>query len=264
MDKIQDRLLRGLSPGDMDYFYQPIYDVALGKITKAEVLLRVPDGTGGYFDTEALITAAERLHCVQALDKNAFRHACTVQKEFQEHRITELGVNLSPAACHDPCLIPEAIRLMNETGGCPDAICVEITELYKLKDEQVFYSAVQGLYALGLKVAIDDFGSGYSSIRRMLSIPFHTIKLDKSLVWGMANQPLARSLIGEIIQFASSNGLSVVAEGIETAEQVQVLSSLGCHYLQGYFFSRPVSKQIFFSLMEAQPPEQHKELAGVC
>ena len=263
MDNLTDMLLRGLSPGETEYFYQPIYDVAQGAITKAEVLLRVADSAGGYFDTEKLITQAEKLGCIYDLDKSAFRHACRVQREFREHGITELGVNLSPAACHDPYLIPEAIRLLRETGGDPSGICVEITEIYKLLDEQVFYAAVQALYKLGLKVAIDDFGTGYSSIKRMLSIPFHTIKLDKSLVWGMDQQPLARSLIGEIIQFARNNGITVVAEGIETAEQACILSGLGCHYLQGYFYSRPVPKKQFLDLLDAQPLSGEKRLVGV-
>lgn len=263
MNNLKEMLLRGLAPGEMEYFYQPIYDVAQGAVTKAEVLLRVADGKGGYFDTETLITQAEQLGHICDLDKNAFRHACQVQREFRAHGVTELGVNLSPAACHDPYLIPEAVRLLRETGGDPGGICVEITEIYKLLDEQVFYDAVQALYGLGLKVAIDDFGSGYSSIRRMLSIPFHSLKLDKSLVWGMDKQPLARSLIGEIIQFAQKNGITVVAEGIETAEQACILSGLGCHYLQGYFYSRPVPKEQFLALLDAQPPAGEKRLVGV-
>lgn len=252
MHDIQERLLRGVSPGGTEYFYQPIFDVARGKIAKAEILLRMSDGAGGYFDTETLITAAEKLDRIYDLDRNAFRHACQVQREFRAHGIEELAVNLSPAVCRND-LLPETVRLLHETGGDPGAICVELTELYTLLDEQVFYSAVQDLYALGLKVAIDDFGSGYSSIRRMLSIPFHTIKLDKSLVWGIERQPLARSLIGELIQFARKNGLTVVAEGVESAEQAQILSDLDCHYLQGYFYGKPMPKQQFFSWIAAQP-----------
>lgn len=262
MNDVKKMLLRGLAPGEMEYFYQPIYDVAQGAVTKAEVLLRVADGAGGYFDTEKLVTEAEKLGCIYDLDKNAFRHACRVQPEFREHGITELGVNLSPAACHDPYLIPEAVRLLKETGGAPGGICVEITEIYKLLDERVFYAAVQALYGLGLKVAIDDFGGGYSSIKRMLSIPFHRIKLDKGLVWGLDKQPLARPLIGEIIQFARNNGLTVVAEGVETAEQACILTGLGCHYLQGYFYSRPVPKEQFLSLLVAQPPAGEKRPVG--
>lgn len=263
MNNLQEMLLRGLRPGEMEYFYQPIYDVARGAVTKAEVLLRVADGAGGYFDTEALVTRAETLGRVCGLDKNAFRHACRVQREFRAHGVTELGVNLSPSACQDPRLIPEAVRLLRETGGDPEGICVELTERCELLDERAFCAAVQSLYALGLKVAIDDFGAGYSGLRRMLSIPFHTIKLDKRLVWGMDKQPLARPLIGEIIRFARNNGLTVVAEGIETAEQAGILSGLGCHYLQGYFYGGPVPRVQFLELVDAQSPAGRMRPAGV-
>lgn len=252
MHDLQEILL-GVSPGELQYFYQPIFDVARGRITKAEILLRIADGSGAYFDMETLIAAAEKLNCIYDLDKNAFRHACQVQREFCEHGIVELGVNLSPAACQNTCLIPEFVRLLKETGGDPEAICVEITEIYRLIDEQGFYNAVQSLCELGLRIAIDDFGSGYSGIKRVLSIPFHTIKLDKSLIWGLNQQQLAHSLIGAIIHFVRDNDLTVVAEGIETEEQAQILSDLGCHYLQGYYYGKPLPKKQFFSLVDAQP-----------
>lgn len=242
----QEWMLDSLERQGTEYFYQPIYEVSTGQITKAEILLRVQDGDGGYLDTESIVAEAETLGFIHQLDKAAFLHACLVQAEFYGHGITELAVNLSPAASHDPHLLSEAKRILFETQANPARLCIELTELSNVADMESFYASVRNLYSLGIKIAIDDFGVGYSGIGRMLNIPFHSIKLDKSLVWSLDGKPLASSLLEEIIHFAQRNQLSVVAEGVETEGQAQILTSLGCQYLQGYLYGRPMDKESFF------------------
>ena len=242
----QEWMLDGLERQGTEYFYQPIYEVSTGQITKAEILLRIRDGHGGYLDTESIVTEAETLGFIHLLDKAAFLHACLVQSEFYDYGITELAVNLSPAASHDPQLLPEAKRILFETRANPAQLCIELTELSRVADMESFYASVRSLYSLGIKIAIDDFGVSYSGIDRMLNIPFHSIKLDKSLVWSLDGKPLASSLLEDIIHFARRNQLAVVAEGVETEGQAASLASLGCQYLQGYLYGRPMDKESFF------------------
>lgn len=244
--------LHGLREQDMEYFYQPIYHVGVGAVDKAEVLLRVRNGEGGFFDTEQVVTLAEELGLIDAWDKRTFIHTCKVLPEFHRHGIRQLSVNLSPTACSNPELVPEIRRILAETNTDPSSICIEVTEVAKLINETQFVDAVQELYDLGIHIAIDDFGKGYSNLQRIISIPFHTLKLDKSLVWGMGENSLAEPLVGNMVDFAQRNKISVVAEGIETALQQEKLSDMGCQYLQGYYISPPISQEMLFAFMAVQ------------
>lgn len=263
--KMEALLQRGIPRERITYYYQPIYDVGRGRITKAELLLRVSDGKGGFFPTEKLVSIAERMGKIDEMDKAAFYHACTVQREFARRGVELLEVNLSPAACQNLRLVSEVERILAETGADPQGLCIEITELYKIVKEDRFCASVRRLHELGLHIAVDDFGTGYSSLQRLLKFPFQILKLDKSLIWAMDGQNLAASMVDHVIQFSTETQHMVVAEGVETPEQARQLSEMGCTYLQGYYFGRPMSQEDFLALCEnwdERPAERLMAAAG--
>ena len=252
-----EALLRGVpEKGGLEYYYQPICDARTGRIAKAEVLLRVRDQQGGFLDTEAFIAAAEKLGLIGVLDRKAFRHTCTCLPEFRARGIDMLSFNLSPASCRNPHIVPALKGILAETGADPAALCIEITEEAAAKDDGRLVEVMRALYHLGFHLALDDFGKGSSTIQRIISTPFHVLKLDRSLVWSLEGQSpvggqcLAKPLLASLIRFAHENGITIVAEGVETEAQARQLARMGCHFLQGYFFSPPVPKKQFFQLLD--------------
>lgn len=237
---IRSRLLAGSVLGQLEYLYQPIFDIRRARFSKVELLVRLrgPDRT--YFDSEKLLQEAGRLGLARAIDKNGFRVACQSISRLMDMGIERISVNLAPDSCQDPDLVAEAGRIMAETGASAEHICVEVTEMEQIKDEAGFARSVRRLYDMGLEIAIDDFGKGYSGIQRMLTIPFHDLKLDKELISNLETLPLSKPLLGTIVDFAHEQGITVTAEGVEHEGQRTSMTLLGCDYLQGYYYSRPV------------------------
>ena len=221
-------------------FFQPIYNVADHRITGLEALFRAKDGQGGYFDPEELVQVAEEGGWVHEIDLWMIRECCRWFTRFAEHGITRINVNLSPQTFMEH-------EIWNEISGCLDKyglqhgkIWLEMTELGKTADNRTLLETAHELQEEDFNLVMDDFGKGESNFIRLMDFEFQSIKLDKELVWGIDNRRMGMPIVQTLLVFAQRNHIWVTAEGIETKEQAEQLSDLGCNFLQGYLISRPL------------------------
>jgi EAL domain-containing protein (putative c-di-GMP-specific phosphodiesterase class I) len=152
-----------------------------------------------------------------------------------------MSVNLSPRQLSSPNLASVVARALDESGIPASALCLEITESAIMEDPEAAHAILQGLKALGVRLAIDDFGVGYSSLSHLkYLLPVDVIKIDKSFVDGLLDSGDSRAIITAIIQLTHALGVQAVAEGVELAEQADALREMDCHIAQGYHFARPM------------------------
>ena len=181
-----------------------------------------------------------------------FKKVCLYQKERQDagKKIVPVSVNLSRGSLFRKDFVKNYIKTANKIGITPSLVPIEITESIALKSIS-FKAFAEALINEGFSLHMDDFGTGYSSLASLQILRFDMIKLDKSLI-DFIGTPGGESLIKHTIAFAKESGMSVTAEGVETKAQLEFLQKIGCDYIQGYFFSPPVSKDDFEKLLEEQ------------
>lgn len=218
--------------------FQPILDLRTGKTTTFEALVRwtLPDGRG--ISPSDFVTAAETAGLVAHLDHWVLRKACATAAHWPEP--WGVSVNLSPAAfalLDVPALVRDAVA---GTGLPPARLRLEVTETMRIPDPNRMSEAVHSLRALGITVAMDDFGSGYASLSRLREYAFDAVKLDRSLVTGLGTDTQALPLLRSLRDLTRHLGIRVVAEGVETSAQLVTLRDLGIDRVQGYLLSRPV------------------------
>lgn len=151
-----------------------------------------------------------------------------------------MNVNLSAAQLKHPRFVEEVARVIEETGIDPGALVLEITESMVMEDAEHSVAMLQELKGLGLRIAVDDFGTGYSSLAYLKRFPIDMLKVDRAFVDGLGREPGNTAIVRAVIGLARALNLEVVAEGIETAEQLSLLRELGCDYGQGYYFAKPL------------------------
>src|SRR5207237_5192884 len=150
-----------------------------------------------------------------------------------------MSVNLSPRQFLQPRLVDEVAEILDATGVDPSQICLEITETLAMSDVDWVTNVLLGLKRLGVRVAIDDFGTGYSSLGYLKRFPIDVLKIDRSFVAGLGCDADDASIVAAMVGLAHTLGMGVVAEGVESAVQAQVLTGLGCRQAQGYYYARP-------------------------
>ena len=151
-----------------------------------------------------------------------------------------LAVNLSTRQLRDPGLVEAFRRIIAETGVDPTCVCLELTETVLMVDPHVYLQPLLDLKALGLKLAVDDFGTGHASLTYLKRFPFDVLKIDRSFVRGLGRNSADRAIVKGVIDLAHALGLQVVAEGIEDREHLVELRALGCDLAQGFHFARPL------------------------
>jgi EAL domain-containing protein (putative c-di-GMP-specific phosphodiesterase class I) len=182
-----------------------------------------------------------------SLGKWAAQEACRQSRLWQERYPHEppllVSVNLSVSQLQNPTLVQEFAQLLEESGADLSSIELEITENVLMRYEEGLFEALTELKSLGVRLAIDDFGTGYSSLSHLNRLPVDTLKIDKSFIERIGEDPKARLITSATIGLAKTLGLEVVAEGIETAEQLRELKELGCALGQGYYLARPMTSE---------------------
>ena len=161
------------------------------------------------------------------------------QRNFPQEPHLTISVNASSRELSDPDLILNVARILQDTGLDSKSLRIEVTESSIMENQELTSSTLRRLQDLGVNLEIDDFGTGYSSLSRLHEYPFSTVKIDRSFIKDLETEPESLHLVETILRLAEGLGLDVVAEGIETQEQLSKLASLGCGFGQGYFFSRP-------------------------
>lgn len=250
--RLEDDLRHALTAGELHLAFQPIVNLASGRMVGAEALLRWAHPVRGSVSPEIFVPIAEEIGLIGEIGRMVLADACRQVAEWRQAGLDMyVSVNVSARQIPDE-LRPETVREQLEQLGLPvHAVAIEITEGVLMSDVSTAQGWIDKLRASGLRVYLDDFGTGYSSLSYLKRFPMDTVKIDKSFIRDMSADNSDRTLVEAIVRMAKSLGLNVVAEGVETRGQYELLRQLGCGYGQGYLFSRPVSGGDFPQVVEA-------------
>ena len=227
-------------------FYQPVVDLVAQRLSGAEALIRWRHPTRGLVMPDSFIPLAEKTGMVVEMSLLMLDVACRQLQEWQARGLDyTLSLNVSGRQIPDG-LTPEKLQeVVLFYGICPDKLALEITEGVMLRDVDRSLQWLKAVHDLGFRVYLDDFGTGYSSLSYLKLFPVDTLKVDKSFVQDMCDDNNDNTLVGAIIAMGRSLGLEIVAEGVEHKSHLMALQRMGCHFAQGYYFSRPVPAEEF-------------------
>lgn len=231
-------LRNALSEGELAMFYQPLIDLKTKTIAGFEALMRWRHPERGHVSPAEFIPVAEDLGLIVPLGEWALREACMEAMKWPPH--VRIAVNLSPVQFLRGHLVRSVVSALAASGLDPDRLELEITESVMLEKSAVNIETLQSLRELGVRIAMDDFGTGYSSLSYLRSFPFDKIKIDQSFIRDLGKDRESRAIVDAITSLGSSFGITITAEGVETQEQFEQLSSNGCMEVQGRLFSMPV------------------------
>ncbi|MBM7044147.1 EAL domain-containing protein [Rhizobium lusitanum] len=234
--------------------YQPIFDVGIGSVTGYEALLRWSHPDRGAIEPETFIPIAEESGSIVAIGEWVLEQACREAVQWREP--ANVAVNVSPLQFMISTLYDQIARILQETGLDPRRLELEITETALMRERTVVIATLQRLHRLGVRVVMDDFGTGFSSLSNLRSFPFDKIKVDRSFTGALEHDPAARSIVRAIIGLGHSLNMPVVTEGVETETQRRIVIEEGCAQLQGMLFGKPdvgpSSRLLVLEKVEAQ------------
>lgn len=236
---LKTELREALSRSELHLQYQPLVDFSTSRVRAFEALLRWRHPERGLIPPCDFIPVAEQTGLILEIGEWALREACHCAATWPEE--ISISVNLSPVQFRDGGLVEAVSRALQSSALAPHRLQLEITESVLLQDSMLTLEVLQALRALGVRLAMDDFGIGYSSLNYLRNFPFDNIKIDRSFIEDMPSNAHTSSIVGAVMAMGRSLGISTTAEGIETFQQAEVLRSMGCHEGQGYLFSRPVN-----------------------
>ncbi|MBF0625528.1 MAG: EAL domain-containing protein [Magnetococcales bacterium] len=239
--------------------YQPKWNPAQARVTGFEALVRWDAGGGEPVLPGEFIPLAEKSGLIIPLGEWIIRAACRQIRRWLEDGMEDftVAINLSPRQLNNPRLPGLVAEVMLETGVLPHYLEFEITEGVVMENPRTAIGLLERFRSLGIRVALDDFGTGYSSLSRLHQLPINTLKIDRSFVRNIHQDHKSMAIIQAIIALGQTYGLQVVAEGVENARQMEILSRAGCDELQGFFVGRPTDPD---QACQAAPPLFHSSL----
>jgi diguanylate cyclase (GGDEF)-like protein/PAS domain S-box-containing protein len=255
---IEQELQRGLERGELRLFYQPIVDLDNGEMVGAEALIRWEHPERGLLTPDKFLPVAEESGLIVQVGSWAVGEACRRLRDWDRRNghgsPFSLAVNLSARELTHPDVVTTVLNAVRRSALDPHRLTIEVTESTAMADRETGFRALRELSAAGVRIAIDDFGTGYSSLDHLREMPADILKIDRSFVAGMAANSPDSALVAAAIAMGRALEMQVVAEGIETAEQVADLRELGCPLGQGYLFARPLPPEGLDGLLEADVP----------
>ena len=244
---VETALYRALERKELRLVHQPIIDIDLGDVTGFEALMRWDMEDGTVIAPSEFIPIAEETGIIMPIGAWALLEALIHLRGWINEGICSrdatMSVNVSSRQLHDPKFIAIVNEALIRSHIPADQLWLEVTESVMITQPEQALETLRSISALGVRIAIDDFGTGYSSLSFLQRFPIHRLKIDKSFVNNIANDQNSRTLVKTIIAMAESLGLEVVAEGVETVQQLHALADLNCSQAQGYLISHPVSPQ---------------------
>ncbi len=242
---IKNSLRHAIANNELKLCYQPKVFATNGKIDGFEALLRWHSEKFGLVAPLQFIPLAEETGVIHAIGKWVLREACRFLKKINESEKQDIhvAVNISPYQLSRPGFIEEVIDIIHETGVKPEQLEFEITESVLLESLEAGVTMLDQLKAAGIRVSLDDFGTGYSSLNYLTRLPVQTLKLDKSFVDMIPKNQTQSAIAKSIIEMAHTLHMMVVAEGVETNEQLDYLKRCNCDFIQGYLISRPIPEE---------------------
>ncbi|HYI64303.1 MAG TPA: EAL domain-containing protein [Allosphingosinicella sp.] len=252
--QLEADLRLALDAEELKVHFQPLADLESGAIIGFEALLRWTHPQHGPISPEMFIRLAEESGLIVRLGDWVLEQACREATRWDPP--LKLSVNLSPLQFMQDDLVGAVERVLRRTGLDPARLELEVTEGLLIKDAAGALAILERLKALGVQISMDDFGTGYSSLSYFRMFPFDKVKIDRSFVADMLTNPQARAIIRSVIGLGRGLGVPVVAEGVETAEQLDALRAEGCDQVQGYLIARPNSIGHFESVVVKRGEEQ--------
>jgi diguanylate cyclase (GGDEF)-like protein/PAS domain S-box-containing protein len=238
--QLEVSLRSALERDELVLHYQPVVDARSEDIVSFEALVRWNSKDHGFVSPGKFIPLAEDTRLIVPIGKWVLRNACREARKWPDR--VKINVNVSPEQLLEPGFHQEVVDALAITGLRPGRLEIEVTESIFLRDASVARNALEQVMALGCSVALDDFGTGYSSLGYLRKLRFSTIKVDRTFVQGAAqgsNESLA--IINAVVAMAKSMNMTTTAEGVETAEEAELIRNLGCDKIQGFYFGRPMS-----------------------
>ena len=235
---MEQDLRRALPAGEFELYYQPVVNLASSEISGFEALIRWNHPVKGMIAPASFIPLAEEIGFIVPLGEWVIRQACVTAAEWPEH--LHVAVNISAAQFRSPGLMQVIVGALAASRLSPTRLEIEITETVLLQNKETTLAALHQLRALGIRIAMDDFGTGYSSLTYLQCFPFDKIKIDRSFVKDITENTGSLNIVRAVAALAKGMGMTATAEGVETGEQLDRITSEGCTEMQGYLFSRPL------------------------
>jgi diguanylate cyclase (GGDEF)-like protein len=269
--KLGSELHEALRGGQFELHYQPKVDTATGWINSAEALIRWRHPQRGLLLPAEFIPVADECGLLDAIGEWVLCEACRQGRIWQQHgpRAVRVAVNLAPSQFRLADLVDQIRRALDTSGLEPGLLEIELTETAVMSDAEESVHILEAISRMGVLVSVDDFGTGYSSMSYLRRFPIDKLKIDRCFVEQMATRPEDASIVGAIISLAHSLHLKVIAEGVETPEQLRLLAKLGCDQYQGFYFSAALLPAEFEDLVREDPMTEedaartHSKLAGL-
>lgn len=248
---LEAELRRALDRSELTLAYQPIYALANGRLVAAEALLRWRHPERGMVAPGEFISVAEDSGLIHPIGEDVLRAACAQVRLWQDQGLgIRLSINVSVHQLRRRAFLDQLRTILAATSVDPGLLELEITESLIVEDASEALKTLKSLEELGVRLAIDDFGTGYSGLSYLKRFPIDTVKIDQSFIRDISIDADDAAIVRAIVAMAKSLKLSVVAEGVETGEQLAFLSSLGCDFAQGYLLGRPVDAAAMTAMLE--------------
>jgi EAL domain-containing protein (putative c-di-GMP-specific phosphodiesterase class I) len=254
---IEESLRHALERQEFTLHYQPKIDLRTGAINGAEALIRWTHPARGLVSPAQFIPIAEECGLILPIGKWVLHQACMQARQWVHAGLPmiTMAVNISAMEFRDDNFLDGVFAVLQETGLDPRSLELELTERVLITRPESTASVLQTLRTRGVQIAVDDFGTGYSSLSYLTKFPIDALKIDQSFVRQITDTPAETSIVTAVISMGRSLKLRVVAEGVETQEELAFLHAHHCDEAQGYFFSRPIAPQQFAKLLKAGIPE---------
>jgi len=257
---LEQDLRHAIAREQLEMVFQPIVDLSRGAVVGAEALLRWRHPEAGMISPARFIPILEDADLIDEIGRWTLNAACREMRRWQRRGLTGLkvAVNLSARQLRDPSLKQTIQRTLARHKVRPQALELELTETAATEDSERTFALFGELRALGISLAIDDFGSGYSSLSYLKNLPFDKLKIDREFVVEIHRRRDSQAICRSLVELTRGLGLEILAEGVESGEEVETLRLLGCRLFQGFFFSEPLDSDQFIDL--ALDPEWRKRL----
>jgi diguanylate cyclase (GGDEF)-like protein len=250
--QIEELMRDAVKNQEFELYYQPQVNVKTNKVTKTEALVRWNSPVLGFVSPADFIPVAEESGLIIELGDWILHTACKQAKEWQEQGIEDckVSVNVSSVQFKQSALVDKVRHALQDSGLSPSLLEIELTESAIMSDVEDNIARLQAIKNMGISIACDDFGTGYSSLSYLKLFPLDTLKIDRSFVNDVAIDENDAAIVKAVMLLAETMNLKVVAEGVETIEQLKVLNRFNCELIQGYYFSKPLNNQDFIQFVK--------------